>query len=130
MFQSSIAELRQGTITVDRVDVRTIELNDLRHRLSLVPQESVLFVSAFSFLQAFQIDFLMNIVWVPARKPVRFLQTTQGRHSLTSFSDPQGSKTDAELITILQQAHLLPPHGSQTPGDSKFDLGAIIQEGG
>jgi ABC-type transport system involved in Fe-S cluster assembly fused permease/ATPase subunit len=42
---ASITETRRGAITIDGVDIRSIALSDLRHRLSLVPQESVLFVS-------------------------------------------------------------------------------------
>jgi hypothetical protein len=58
------------------------------------------------------------------------LKARQVCPSNLSFRDPQGSKTDAELILALQQAHLLPPSGSSVPADRKFELEAVIREGG
>lgn len=41
-----MAEIQDGSIEIDDINTKSIDLGDLRRRISLVPQESVLFVSA------------------------------------------------------------------------------------
>ena len=53
------------------------------------------------------------------------------RHS-SYFRDPEGTRTDAELIAALQRAWLLPQKGVQDPvAEEKFRLDAVVgDEGG
>jgi ATP-binding cassette subfamily C (CFTR/MRP) protein 1 len=48
------------------------------------------------------------------------------------YRDPQGSKTDAELISVLQRAWLLPGEGypPDDVADSKFSLDSTIGDEG
>jgi len=39
-----IIELSGGSITIDNIDISTIGLEDLRSKLSIIPQDPVLFV--------------------------------------------------------------------------------------
>ena len=48
-----------------------------------------------------------------------------------SFSDPQRLRTDAELISILQRAWLLPREGVTDPtAESKFSLDSKVGDEG
>jgi ATP-binding cassette subfamily C (CFTR/MRP) protein 1 len=38
-----IVELSEGTIEIDGIDIRTLGLTQLRERLSIIPQEPLLF---------------------------------------------------------------------------------------
>jgi hypothetical protein len=51
--------------------------------------------------------------------------------TLAEFSDPQNTRTDAELIFALQRAWLLPRDGSSNPAaEAKFSLNATIGDEG
>jgi ATP-binding cassette subfamily C (CFTR/MRP) protein 1 len=54
------------------------------------------------------------------------------RHTLTCFSsDPQGTRTDAELISALQRAWLLPKDGKEDQAsEAKFSLDSVVSEEG
>ncbi|KAK0467750.1 multidrug resistance-associated ABC transporter [Desarmillaria tabescens] len=57
--------------------------------------------------------------------------TTMFLGSLRHNLDPQGSKTDAELISVLQRAWLLPPDGVNNPiAEAKFSLDATVGDEG
>lgn len=46
-------------------------------------------------------------------------------------SDPQNSRTDAELISVLQRAWLLPPDGTTDPvAEAKFSLDSTVGDEG
>ena len=46
-------------------------------------------------------------------------------------SDPQGLRTDAELISILQRAWLLPKDGPVDPAvEAKFSLDSVVGDEG
>lgn len=49
---------------------------------------------------------------------------------ISAFRDPQGTKTDAELISALQRAWLLPREGKDAAAETKFGLDAIVSDEG
>ena len=50
---------------------------------------------------------------------------------LIVYRDPQGSRTDAELISSLQRSWLLPKDGPPDPAaEAKFSLDAIVGDEG
>jgi len=109
----SMVELTGGEIEMDGVNIRNVGLNVLRSRLGLVPQDSTL-----------------------------FLGTLRENLSVNSFStsnlahcdycrDPQGLRTDAELISVLQRAWLLPKDGPADPvAEAKFSLDSAVGDEG
>ncbi|KZP34073.1 multidrug resistance-associated ABC transporter, partial [Athelia psychrophila] len=91
-----MVELQSGTIEIDGRNIRDMGLDVLRHRLALVPQDSVLF-----------------------------------RGSLRNNLDPQGTRTDSELILALQRVWLLPRDGSVDPAaEAKFSLDSTVGDDG
>ena len=98
---------------MDGVNIRNVGLDVLRSRLALVPQDSTL-----------------------------FLGTLRENLSVISFStsnlthcdccrDPQGLRTDAELISVLQRAWLLPKDGPADPvAEAKFSLDSAVGDEG
>ncbi|KAF7982734.1 hypothetical protein HWV62_26606 [Athelia sp. TMB] len=92
-----LVELQSGSIEIDGKNIRDMGLDVLRHRLALVPQDSVLFLG-----------------------------------SLRNNLDPQGTRTDSELISALQRAWLLPREGPVDPAaEAKFSLDSKVgDEGG
>jgi len=109
----SMVELSSGKIEMDGINIRDIGLDVLRTRLALVPQDSTL-----------------------------FLGTLRENLSVISFStsnlthcdhcrDPQGLRTDAELISVLQRAWLLPKDGPADPvAEAKFSLDSAVGDEG
>jgi len=108
-----MVELTGGEIEMDGVNIRNVGLDVLRSRLALVPQDSTL-----------------------------FLGTLRENLSVISFStsnlthcdycrDPQGLRTDAELISVLQRAWLLPKDGPADPvAEAKFSLDSAVGDEG
>lgn len=91
-----MVELQSGKVEIDGVDIRTLELETLRSRLALVPQDSVLFLG-----------------------------------TLRDNLDPQRLRTDAELISVLQRAWLLPRDGKPDPvAEAKFSLDSNVGDDG
>lgn len=108
-----VVELQSGKIEIDGVNIRDIGLNVLRSRLALVPQDSTLFMGT-----------LRNNLWVQMDGTIAFMLTE-------IFSDPQGTRTDAELISALQRAWLLPRDGSSDPvTEAKFSLDSAVGDDG
>ncbi|KAK0231362.1 multidrug resistance-associated ABC transporter [Armillaria fumosa] len=96
LFRQVIVEVQGGSIHIDSHDISKMELDTLRGRLALIPQDMVMFQGTM-------------------------------RHNL----DPQGSRTDAELISVLQRMCLLPPAGIRDPvAEAKFSLDAIVCDEG
>ncbi|KAK0186449.1 multidrug resistance-associated ABC transporter [Armillaria mellea] len=91
-----IVELQEGKIEIDDHDISKIELDTLRGRLALVPQDTTMFLG-----------------------------------TLRDNLDPLGSRTDAELISVLQRAWLLPQDGVKDPAaEAKFSLDATVGDEG
>jgi len=91
-----MVELQSGSIDIDGRNIRDMGLDVLRHRLALVPQDSVLFLG-----------------------------------SLRNNLDPQGTRTDSELISALQRAWLLPRDGSvDSVAEAKFSLDSKVGDEG
>ncbi|EJD55530.1 ATP-dependent bile acid permease [Auricularia subglabra TFB-10046 SS5] len=87
-------EIKRGTIVLDNQDIGLLEIEGLRTRLGVIPQDSV------------------------------FLGTVR------ESSDPLNTRTDAELLEILQHAHLISPGGDNAAAEAKFSLDASLgQEG-
>jgi len=108
-------ELHGGEIEIDGYNTRNIGLNVLRSRLALVPQDSTLFLGT-----------LRENLYV-ARSSNEFNNKLFESH----LSDPQGSRTDAELISALQRAWLLPREGPTDPAtEAKFSLGSQVGDEG
>ncbi|KAG7440775.1 P-loop containing nucleoside triphosphate hydrolase protein, partial [Guyanagaster necrorhizus] len=91
-----IVELQGGRVEIDGHDISKIELDTLRGRLALVPQDTTMFLG-----------------------------------TLRDNLDPQGSRTDAELISVLQRSWLLPPDGvKDAVAEAKFSLDATVGDEG
>jgi ABC-type transport system involved in cytochrome bd biosynthesis fused ATPase/permease subunit len=109
-----MVEIQSGKIEIDGVDIQNIGLDTLRTRLALVPQDSTLFLGTLreNLYASSLVDFTSSY-----KMEIR---------------DPQGTRTDAELISALQRAWLLPRDGS-TPSataEAKFSLNATIGDEG
>ena len=114
---NSTVELRDGKIEIDGLDISEIELNVLRSRLALVPQDATLFLGSLrdnlydSFFYFFNFTFVdsMNVL----------------------CRDPQRLRTDAEVIAVLQRAWLLPKDGPVDPAvEAKFSLDSVVGDEG
>ncbi|KAJ3898403.1 multidrug resistance-associated ABC transporter [Lentinula edodes] len=90
-----IVEIQHGSITIDGKNISDVNLETLRTKLALVPQDSVLFLG-----------------------------------TLRQNLDPLAVRTDAELITILQSACLLPKAMSDQTSEQKFDLNSNVDDEG
>ncbi|KZW01954.1 multidrug resistance-associated ABC transporter [Exidia glandulosa HHB12029] len=87
-------EIKRGTIIVDDQDLGLLDIEELRSRLGVIPQDSI------------------------------FLGTVR------ECIDPQSTRTDAELLQILQHAHLVPASGADATAEAKFALDASIGDDG
>ena len=97
------------------MNIRSIGLDILRGRLALVPQDSTLFLGTLR-------DNLLVMRVIPffCFVDTQFLS-----------SDPQGLRTDAELISVLQRAWLLPSDGTSDPvAEAKFSLDSTVGDEG
>jgi len=108
-----MVELQDGKIEIDNVDISTISLNTLRTRIGFVPQDTTLFLGNLR-------DNLSVNLFFHLTSPIQ-----------TVHRDPQGLRTDAELISILQRAWLLPRDGPVDPAvEAKFSLDSVVGDEG
>ena len=112
LLASRIVNLQAGSIVIDGHDIAKMGLEVLRSRLALVPQDSTLFLGT-----------LRENLCAP-----RFRNCT----SSNSFArDPQATRTDAEIISALKRAWLLPREGSADPAtEAKFSLDSSVSDEG
>lgn len=86
----------------------------LRRKLALVPQDSTLFLGTLR----------ENLYVLPPICCTAVVLTSTTR-------DPEASRTDAELISVLQRAWLLPRDGHSDPNaEAKFSLESTIGDEG
>ena len=109
-------ELHEGRIIVDGVDISTIGLDTLRHQLALVPQDSTLFLGTLRE-NLYEISFASVLLEL---------------NTYLHFSDPQNTRTDAEIISALRRAWLLPrdDNTSDPVAEAKFSLDAPVSDEG
>ena len=108
-----MVELSSGKIEMDGINIRDIGLDVLRTRLALVPQDSTLFLGT-----------LRENLSVNSSSPSNLTHRDYCR-------DPQGLRTDAELISVLQRAWLLPKDGPADPvAEAKFSLDSAVGDEG
>ena len=109
-----IVNAKAGSISIDGYNIRDVGLAVLRSRLALVPQDSTLFLGT-----------LRENLCVPSRIVYCLLLIDCG------CSDPQNTRTDAELIEALKRAWLLPKEGPVDPAvEAKFSLDAPVSDEG
>lgn len=105
-----LVEVSGGKIDIDGVNTRDIGLDVLRQRLAVIPQDALLFKGT-----------IRQNMYVPSVPHVHYFPSndTDITNSLTNHpSDPLGIRTDAELISALQRAWLLPREG-ENQGSSR-----------
>lgn len=111
-----MVELQSGRVAIDDVNIREIGLDALRGRLALVPQDSVLFLGTLRENLLVTLSSIMGAVM---------------NMCFLLLRDPQATRTDAELISALQRAWLLPREGSkESATDVKFRLDAPVSDEG
>ncbi|RDB25946.1 Multidrug resistance-associated protein 1 [Hypsizygus marmoreus] len=109
-------ELQGGKIEIDGRDIGQIGLNVLRGSLALVPQDSTLFLGT-----------LRDNLCVTTSYTSKAGKLTV----MSLYRDPQGLRTDAELISVLQRAWLLPSDGStDLAAEAKFSLDSTVGDEG
>ena len=113
-----IVNVKNGSIVIDGHDIRDVGLEVLRSRLALVPQDSTLFMGTLR--ENLYVDFVR-----PIPLNGRFLNEPCYRR------DPQNTRTDAEIISALQRAWLLPRDGPvDAVTEAKFSLNASVSDEG
>jgi ATP-binding cassette subfamily C (CFTR/MRP) protein 1 len=108
-----MVELQSGMIIIDGYNIHDVGLDALRSSLSLVPQETTLFPGT-----------LRDNMYAPSSFPPPLAWA----HSLTDRSDPQRTRTDAELLAVLHRAHVLP--AKDAAAEDKFALDAVVGDEG
>jgi ATP-binding cassette subfamily C (CFTR/MRP) protein 1 len=110
---NSTVELQDGKVEIDGLDISQIELNVLRNRLALVPQDATLFLGTLRD-NLYDSFYLTSFLLINCR-----------------CRDPQRLRTDAEVIAVLQRAWLLPKDGPVDPAvEAKFSLDSIVGDEG
>lgn len=106
--------VKAGSICIDGFNIAEVGLEVLRSRLALVPQDSTLFLGT-----------LRENLYVAS--PIVYCLRVIDR----GCSDPQNTRTDAELIEALKRAWLLPKEGPVDPAtEAKFSLDAPVSDEG
>lgn len=107
--------MRDGKIIIDGHDIGEVGLMTLRSRLSLVPQDSTLFLGTLRENLYVYITFVDNSF----------------HYTHVFYRDPQSTRTDSELIEALKRSWLLPREGPVDPvTEAKFSLDASVSDEG
>jgi ATP-binding cassette subfamily C (CFTR/MRP) protein 1 len=127
-----MVELQGGSIVIDGVNIRDIGLDALRGRLALVPQDRCVMYAMTAVLMLTHIK-----VYCSSARYERICESNRLRRSssppllIVLNSDPQSTRTDAELISALQRAWLLPRDGTKdAAAEAKFGLEAAVGDEG
>ena len=112
---NSTVELQGGKFEIDGLDISKIELNVLRNRLALVPQDATLFFGTLRDNLYDSFFFCLTLLVLIHYR----------------CRDPHNLRTDAEIIAVLQRAWLLPKDGPVDPAvEAKFSLDSIVGDEG
>ncbi|KAJ3200562.1 hypothetical protein HDU67_002006, partial [Dinochytrium kinnereticum] len=121
-----ITEPSQGSIEIDGIDIATIGLKDLRSRLTIIPQDPVLFNGTIrSNLDPFEEHDDGEILTSLER--VRFFDTLQGQKQGLVDGPPSLAvgRSEATLIVVEEEGGDAPVVGAED-----FSLDATVAEGG
>lgn len=133
----SMTKLNGGKIEIDRVNICDIGLDVLRGKLALGLYQLIFpFPSTckrLNFLFLKKCLKYLHFSLVPCVRTCEpHMLSMVSLLAIDSFGrDPLGTRTDAELISALQRAWLLPRDGTKDPAaEAKFSLDATVSDEG
>jgi ABC-type multidrug transport system fused ATPase/permease subunit len=106
-----VAPLSGGTIEIDGVNIEKVGIETLRHRLSIIPQDAVLFEGLYCFR-------VLNKLSIYLILP----------GTLRENIDPLKTRTDEQLYSALRRVKLLGPGSEAPPKDSKLHLDNEVRD--
>lgn len=118
-----IIELSHGEIEIDGVDIRTLGLTQLRERLSIIPQEPLLFNGTIR---------CVPVHAAMVSDPMFVKETTECRLNRRSNLDPFGVYDDARLYDALRRSWLVDrkSEAGDAVATSRFTLDTLIEDEG
>ena len=106
LFSNRMLPIREGTITIDGININEVSLGKLRDSITIIPQEPILFEGTIR--QNLDISGETRKVWIP-KSIYKFTVPTLYHEKMTSAVYNQlmttpGKKTDEQLWTALEIA--------------------------